>query len=567
MKRSTRKVVGPVALALAAAILSLEGCSRTEPHPPASSTGTGPARVPAPPAADALETDDRIAYLLAPCPNAGAFLSDTSDMTSVLVSKLQSGHRDPLKGAKTELAAMGDAAMPELRAAFDKCFQDPNGQPQLLNILTVASLTPSDGGRGILLRALEHPAEAVRTSAMRGLQRHPDPADYDKIRALLPISGADMQTQMAKALAACDRKRLEDDYLAIPSGEREKAFRTAVVFAISDTERPDIIEAFVRAYPTAEWDVQVLMAAAAARMGNGAAHAALLAWTKDETPERRQMAVQALIRAGLVNDLGPRLREEKEDAIRETIATALSALPPSPEVRGWLSAGQSDRTRSVRMTCLLALVKMKDGAAVNAALELLKGDNSDLESGLRVLREAWKDDPTLAERALSILMRLRAHEIEPVRVSSTSLDRAIAQVPLEAATRFLYEMAQKTPGNVEALPAHRWYLQQAGNTGAVGWEFLRSRWDEESDPRRRMDIVMACAYEVSSERARDFLISVVESQRATPIEVLYAADFLLHRGPAARVAPILKRLTLRVQDPSVRKALNCMLWEWYGPGA
>jgi len=77
---------------------------------------------------------------------------------------------------------------------------------------------------------------------------------------------------------------------------------------------------------------------------------------------------------------------------------------------------------------------------------------------------------------------------------------------------------------------------------------------------------MACAYETSSDRARDFLITVAESDRSTPIEILYSADFLVHRGPAERIAPILKRLALRIEEPNVRRALNCMLKEWYGPG-
>jgi HEAT repeat protein len=550
-------------LGVSLAILCSAACDRSAPGAPHASGPTASASQ-AEAALEPIEADDRIAYLLAPCPSAEAFLADTSDMTSVLVAKLATGQRDPLKTAKAELVAIGDAAMPELQAAFDKSFSDPHGEPRLLNILTVASLTASQRGRPILLRGLEHPAESVRTAAARGLQRHPDPADYDRIRALLPISNAEMQTQIARTLAACDRKRLEDDFLSIPPTGHDVPFQKTVVFEISDTRRDDVIDAFVRAYPNAEGEVQAFMAAAAARMGNGEAHAALLAWLKDESPARRQLAVQAMIRAGLVTELAPRLREEEQDLIRESVANGIAGLPPTPETRAWLAGGLSDRARNVRMTCMVALVKLDDDAAVNAALELLKGENADLESGLRVLREAWKENPALAERALAILLRLRAHELEPVRVSTGALDRAIAQVPLEAATRFLYDLARKTPGDVEGIPAHRWYLQQAGNTGSAGWSFLRSRWDEEAEPRRRMDIVMACAYDISSARTRDFLISVAESERATPLEILYAARFLVQRGPAAEIAPLLKRLTLRVQDPDVRRALNCMLWEWYG---
>jgi hypothetical protein len=30
------------------------------------------------------------------------------------------------------------------------------------------------------------------------------------------------------------------------------------------------------------------------------------------------------------------------------------------------------------------------------------------------------------------------------------------------------------------------------------------------------------------------------------------------------VAPILKRVALRIDDARVRPALNCLLWTWYG---
>ena len=46
---------------------------------------------------------------------------------------------------------------------------------------------------------------------------------------------------------------------------------------------------------------------------------------------------------------------------------------------------------------------------------------------------------------------------------------------------------------------------------------------------------------------------------------LYAADRLVRIGPASVVAPTLKRVTLRVEDPTVRPALQCLLWTAY-PG-
>jgi hypothetical protein len=78
-----------------------------------------------------------------------------------------------------------------------------------------------------------------------------------------------------------------------------------------------------------------------------------------------------------------------------------------------------------------------------------------------------------------------------------------------------------------------------------------------------MDLVMAGTFE-KTEDTRRFLAEVVESARSTPPEVLYAAQRMAEFGPARDVAPILKRVALRVDDVRVRPALNCLLWTWYG---
>ena len=50
----------------------------------------------------------------------------------------------------------------------------------------------------------------------------------------------------------------------------------------------------------------------------------------------------------------------------------------------------------------------------------------------------------------------------------------------------------------------------------------------------------------------------------TPYEILVAADYLVRLGPASEVAPILKRVALRLEHPEVRPALQCLLWRFYG---
>ncbi len=48
-----------------------------------------------------------------------------------------------------------------------------------------------------------------------------------------------------------------------------------------------------------------------------------------------------------------------------------------------------------------------------------------------------------------------------------------------------------------------------------------------------------------------------------PHELLFAAERLVRIGPTATVAPVLKRVTLRVEHSEVRRALQCLLWQAY----
>src|SRR5262249_46273138 len=156
-------------------------------------------------------------------------------------------------------------------------------------------------------------------------------------------------------------------------------------------------------------------------------------------------------------------------------------------------------------------------------LAMLRGDRAELERALATLRDSWALDPAWAKRALDLLLQLRSGELAPVKVDRGALDRAIAQVPLAAAAEALYASAKSAQGGRDHLPAHRWYLMQAGNTGPTGRSWLSERWAEEGDPRRRVDVAMAVSYG-KDDASRKFLLRVVDDERSTPPEILYAAN-------------------------------------------
>ena len=511
-----------------------------------------------------LAEDDRVAWLLAPCANPAAFTGDTTDPIAILVAKMSRGPLDPMRLAKSELAALGEAALPELRRFCEAQLSRPDGAAALLNGLTVISAMETHAGRDVLLTALAHPQDTVRIEAIRGLSRHGAPEDYDQLKALIPISPPGTQNEIGSALARADRDRAEDDFVAWLDSPREHAAVWITAPALfARTQRTEILERFRELAPKLAGEARFHLEAALARRGDETALANLRTALADENPEKRSAAIRALEGVGLYAEIAPLLSEDRSESVRGLVARAIAGAPPSPETTAWLRKGALDRARSIQIVCLQALAERGAPEAFDEGLTMLEGNRADLEFGLQVLEGAWGRDPALAKRSFELLEGLRSGTIQPVRVEGTTLDRAIAQIPLVEATRALYDRARTVGGDVDSLPAHRWYLMQAGNTGAEGRAWLRERWDEEVDPIWRVDIVTASSFE-KDEPSRQFLIRVLGDARTTPLEKLHAANLLAHHGPTATVAPFLERVVLSVNDPEVRPALNCLLNDWYG---
>ena len=142
--------------------------------------------------------------------------------------------------------------------------------------------------------------------------------------------------------------------------------------------------------------------------------------------------------------------------------------------------------------------------------------------------------------------------------------QAIGQVPVEDAARALVELSRSAQGEIANVRAARWILQQAGNTGPTGQRVLYEELLEATDPVRRLD----CLESLSGwggPVAVELLLDFVERDDARPYEILYVADRLVHLGTVDRIAPVLKRVALRVTQPDVRVALQSLLWTNYPP--
>jgi HEAT repeat protein len=112
------------------------------------------------------------------------------------------------------------------------------------------------------------------------------------------------------------------------------------------------------------------------------------------------------------------------------------------------------------------------------------------------------------------------------------------------------------------LRAHEWFVLQASNSGVAGQPFLIEELASETDALRRLDLLWAIGAP-GNDAAREALIEFLERDDVEPLEKLFAAQQLVRMGPAGEIAPRLKQLALRIEDPVARRALQCLLWKWY----
>ncbi len=542
-------------LVLASAlVLALPGCSRDSGAPAGAQ---GPAKP------TGLAADPRISWLLASRTRTEPFLADTSDLVPALISKLAKGQADPLALAKIDLAAAGERALPELGRFFDSSYSTEALAARLINALDTAALMQHGLGRPILLRGLNHPVGSVRLAALRGLGKQALPEDFERLKIVASVTGSEGYSQLAQALWTADPARVVSELpvwidgampaqVLLPLGQLLHTHKNRAALLTLKPLLPKVV---------GEFHARLLGALALA--GDADCLAELRALLADSLAAQRETAAHVARDTGLQRELLPRLREDGSVAVRRIAAQALGEIPLDDELRAALLTAAGDSSEDVRGLALRALVAGRDPAGENEALELLKGERIELERALLVLRDTLKTRRDLAERALAVLDGLRTGAIGPLRVEKSSIWRAIAQIPLEAAARILFDELEHQPSPDRNFSAFRWFTTQIGNTGPEGWVLVRARWAQTSDPEQRLDLMNASCYD-REETGRVFLEQALESGRMSPPEVLYAAQQLASMGPAERVAPRLKRIALTVEDRAVRPALNNLLWNWYG---
>jgi len=540
---------------------------------PACDGGGGPPAAPpaAPPATDAgtdpgYRADPRIQALLAGCPQTEYYTRSTAHALPILLEKLERGYTEPLQRAKEELAAMGAEAIREVRRLADRHFADPLESAVLQNALDVAILSDAPGAREVTLRFLDHPRSVLRVHALRGMRnRHVRPEDFDRLWAQLEIESSQGRELIVACLHAAQPGRAEELFLDwIERGEYQALWSNVAPY-LARSEEPSVAERCGSLYPSTRVDVRPFLAVCAARAGDEVARSFLRDELAAEETRRRVLAAQALTVAGEADELEFSLLNDPEPQVRLFAARALALAEPSERRSALLQQGINDADAAVRIACLKTLIAEGDATAVDRALSMLRGSLEELNEALTVLRDPWLADEELARRGFDLLVARDREERHRALGERRPVLKAIAQVPLADAARYLREVALGA-GDVElgGLRAHHWVCVQAANTGEAGRAWLFGELERERDPSRRLDLVWA-ATTARTDGSRERLHALLDAfDELSVYEVLFASDILARLGPTERVAPRLKRACYRIEEPDeVRLAMRCLLWKWY----
>lgn len=511
--------------------------------------------------------DQRIADLLIPCAERQLYNRDTAQVIPILVEKLERGFTEPLQRAKEELAGLGDEAITEVRRLAERWYLEPEGSSYVANALDVAVLSDAESAHDVVLHFLSHPTSQLRLNAIRGMaRRHARPEDFDRLRDQMVGESVQLHQAFSSALYRADKERAEDLFIEWLRTERFVDLWTTIVPYLAQTEREEVGQACLQLSVRAPSVVQPFLLAAAAKMGDENALNILRDQLSAES-EIRLRAAQALSAAGLGLELVPTLRADPDVGMRVIAAIALEEFADQTYARDALSEGIGDPSKEVRGACLEALLKVQDAAATSLLLSLLGQSMEDMQEALALLRNHWESTPGLAERAFEVLLsRYESVRERPMSEQKVVL-KAMGQVPLRAAAKFLHDRALEIEreGLAESfagLRAHHWFMIQAANTGHPGRSYLASMLEQETDPSKRLDLIWVVAAD-RTDFARNFLIEFLEDGERSPYETLFAAQILARLGPAERVAPKLQRICYRMRNEDVRLALRCLMWNWY----
>jgi hypothetical protein len=499
------------------------------------------------------------------CNFGRTFDSDTTDMVSVLVSKLDGrGGRDSLEVARTEVAGAGADAIEPLTRLFDEVFSDPYRQGVVQNILGACALMEDDSGLEIMRRGLDHQSDAALLAAVDGLRVRGQPVDYVRLSTRLQMArSAGSRNSLSSAMGYVDLDALLNDLVGwIDRSENVDLYAGLVKKACSATE-PQLVAGFLdRRRATGITPVmQCYLIAPSARDGNLATLQELIDSTMEAHTPLARAAVEALGLVGLGHEVQAAFLEHGNARVRYAAAEVLAAHADFASILPTFERGLNDPDGQVRTLVRRTLVRRGHEQAIATCLQDLRASISIRSAAIFDLRQGWNLDSDVPQRALEAL-QARLEEPASAR-DRNDLIYSIGFIPLREAALFIMAQAPNLPPTIGQLDAFEWCCGAVYNTGEVGRQVLRELYRTETDPMNRVALIQYI-WQDKEPASLEVLLEAFLNEETNPYERLFLADRMIRIGPATRLAPIIKRTYLGITHPVVRPALQCLLWAFYG---
>lgn len=515
------------------------------------------------------EQDQRLRVLMQSLDlSKGYYSRDTGDTIEILIEKLEFSPTEVLHRTKEDLAQLGPLAVPELIQLINRYFEDPGGNARLQNSIEVLAMSDAPSAHAGLVRCLDHPRNTIRAAALRALAKGKAlPADFDRLLIHLETEGEAARKSAASALFVADPNRagaLTLDW--IETGQQSDLL--ALMVNQIHTVDPDVLgqragDVALQVHP----QLGLPIAAVGAQAGHAGAIELLREGLKAEDGIQRTTAVAAQLETGNVEPLIAFITEDPDPLIRGLVVGGVAEavtggeLELTPALLNQVHAALEDPSPDVRKQALGALLRWKDPTGIDRALALLGSDRLTMQETISVLGPVMATDTQLTDRVLDQLIETDRSNAHRPLTERLSVLQAIGQTPRVEAAAYLWELALSAEGELQGMRAFRWLTTQAANSGDAGRALLASKLPETTDLLRRIDLIWAASSQ-RTDASRTFLIDFLESD-PDPYEMLFAGDRLAQMGPAATVAPILKRVALRIEHGRIRAAFDSLLWRWY----
>lgn len=515
------------------------------------------------------ERDERIRLLMQSVDvSKGHYTRDTGDPLAILMDKLVFSAAEVLHRAKEDLANMGSLAIPAITQMLDRNFDDQGGSARVQNSIEVLGMMDTPAAHDGLVRCLDHPRDTVRGAALRALSKGSAlPADFDRLLVHVATEREHMRESAATALTVADPTRAATQLMDWIEADQNQDLWDLLgnQFHLAD---PAVVgeragQLCMQVYPT----LGLSLAAIAEPVGSQSAHALMAQYLESDSGSQRANAIAAMLQAGRVQELTDLIVEDPDPFVRSLVVGQLSEdvkagrRELTKDETNLVFAALDDQDNDVRQLALGILLRLDDPRGIDRALGQLGQDRFAMQATITVLAPVMRDKPELARRALERLIEVdQAVSHRPLSERLATF-QGIGQVPLADASEFLWSLAQTAEGELQGMRAHRWLTVQAANTGDLGRLALGAHLAEETDFSRRLDLIWGASSQ-RSEESRAFLIEFVESD-PDPYEALFAAERLARNGPVQIVAPVLKRVSLRITHARVRAAFDALLWRWF----